>query len=346
MKNSLLLCFLLGSLLSCFDAQETKEKVASEQISVDSLQPLSDRQLDSLNNAIRQDINNADLYIARSLYFENQGQIAEAKNDLDRAYLIDTTAVKPLIAYADYWIKRGKLGFALDVLERASRHHSNSADVYVKLSELYLVARNNVKSLEYADRAIKHDMFNAKAYYLKGFNFIEIGDTTKAISSYQTAVEQNPEYFEAYLELGVLYAELNNDLAIQYYDNALSIRPNERNVLYSKGMYYQEHEMYNEAMKTYHEAIKRFPDFREAHYNMGYVHMYYLQLYKEAIRYFTDAIKVDPNYYQAYYNRGYSFELLGDVNNALKDYEYALKIKPDYTIAAEGMSRVNRPIEQ
>ena len=74
--------------------------------------------------------------------------------------------------------------------------------------------------------------------------------------------------------------------------------------------------------------------------------MFYLKLYREATRYFTDAVEVDPQYYQAYYNRGYSFELMGDVGNAKKDYQYALSIQPDYTMAAKGLSRVNELINK
>ena len=68
--------------------------------------------------------------------------------------------------------------------------------------------------------------------------------------------------------------------------------------------------------------------------------MYYLKLYRQATIHFTDAIEVDANYIQAFYNRGYCFELMGDINNAAKDYQYAIKLKPDYDNAAKGLERV------
>jgi Tfp pilus assembly protein PilF len=72
--------------------------------------------------------------------------------------------------------------------------------------------------------------------------------------------------------------------------------------------------------------------------------MYYLQLYRDATHHFTDAIEVDPSYFQAYYNRGYCFELMGDINNAAKDYRKALEIQPDYDLAANGLSRVTEEL--
>ena len=136
--------------------------------------------------------------------------------------------------------------------------------------------------------------------------------------------------------MGLLYSEL---------ENALEVRPNDKDALYSKAMYEQEHDMLNEAMASYTQAIKAHPDFREAYYNMGFLHMYYLKLYRQGLNYFDQAVQVDPMYYQAYYNRGYSFELLGDINNAAKDYRKALSIKPDYNLAAQGLDRVMSDIQ-
>jgi len=183
-------------------------------------------------------------------------------------------------------------------------------------------------------------MYNAQAYFLKGFNFLEMGDTTRAVSSFQTTVEQDPEHFEAYMQLGLLNSIKGDSLAIDYFENALEVEPNNKEAMYGIAMFQQENEMYNEALKTYHEILEYHPNFREAHYNLGYVHMYYLQLYRQASLHFSDAIEVDPNYYQAYYNRGYCFELLGDVNNAIKDYQQSLAIEPSYDLAAKGISRV------
>ena len=281
------------------------------------------------------------MYLARADYFLEEQNPKEAMQDINRAFRIDTAYLPTLLKQADFLTKSGKLELSLNVIDKANQLHRNSSVVQVAYSQLYLVARNNEKSLSYADLAIKYDMYNAEAYYLKGFNFLEIGDTAKAISSYRTAVEQDPDYFEAFLELGLIFSQKNDPLALEYFNNALEIQPTEKRALYSKGMYEQEHEMYNEAMLTYTAAIKSNPDFREAHYNLGYIHLFYLKLYRQSQQYFTDAIEVDPRYKEAYYNRGYAFEMLGDINNAAKDYRKALEIDPSYDYAAKGLSRLN-----
>tara|TARA_R110002096_G_scaffold358732_2_gene551836 strand:+ start:6083 stop:7120 length:1038 start_codon:yes stop_codon:yes gene_type:complete len=323
---------------------ETIEVQENQTIEQESNDDKLDSILSSINKAILNDVSNPDLYLKRAQLYDSINDTKSALEDLDRAFKIDSTKLTTLIAQANFLSKRGKLNLGLRMLEKAQVYHPTDARVYVELSELYLLAKNNEKSLNNADLAIKYDKFNAKAYYLKGYNFLEMGDTARSISSYQTAVEQNPDFLDAFLELGYVFSLKHDAIAIDYLENALRIDPKNKQVLYAKGMFEQEHEMYNEAMKTYKTAIEYHPDFREAHHNLGYIHMYYLKLYRQALPYFTAAIEVDSNYIEAYYNRGYSFELMGDINNAAKDYRKALSIKPDYDLAAKGLSRVTAPL--
>lgn len=328
-------------MVACGSKEEKDDSTESAVTEESKIEKGEDSILTALNEKIRKDINNKDLYLARCDYYLDREELEAGVSDMNRAFQIDTTYLPTLLRQADYLTKRGKIELALSVLEKADRFHPKNSEVQIGFSKLYLIARNNEKSIYYADLAVKYDLYNAEAYYLKGYNFLEVGDTTKAISSYRTAVEQNPEHFPAYLELGLIFSEQDDPLALEYFRNALEVRPNERRVLYSKGMFEQEHEMYNEALQTYTQAVKAHPDFKEAHYNLGYVHLFYLKLYRQSQKYFTDAIAVDPNYIQAYYNRGYAFELLGDIGNAAKDYRKALEIDPTYDYAAQGLSRLN-----
>lgn len=338
---------LITGLFACQPKAETKNEktkpiTEKDNTKVDVKTGEVDSVLNSLNEKIRADVNNKDLYLERADYYLTKQSAKEAMQDINRAFRIDTNYLPTILKQADFLTKSGKLELSLKVIDRANSIYPENSKIQVAYSQLYLVARNNTKSISYADLAIKYNLYNAEAYYIKGFNFLEMGDTSKAISSYQTAVEQDPEYFDAYLELGLIYSSKNDPIALDYFSNAMEINPTERRVLYSKGMFEQENEMYNEAMQTYTTAIKTHPDFREPHYNMGYIHLFYLKLYRESQQYFTAALEIDPRYKEAYYNRGYAFEMLGDIGNAAKDYRKALEIDPSYEFAANGLTRVNK----
>lgn len=316
--------------------KETEKKI--EGVANDS--ELGLEKLELINEKIRESIDNPDLYLERSKIYADLKDDQSALSDLDRAYRIDTTYLPTMLAQADFLMKRGRVDVSFTILDKAEVLYPKSAEVFAKRGEVFLIARNLTEAISNADLAIKNDPYFAQAYYVKGYAFLELGDTTRAISSYQTTIEQDPDHFDAYLELGIIFSFRNDPLALDYFKNALQINPNERRALYSKGMFEQEHELYNEAIVTYTKAIEAHPNFKEAHHNLGYVHMYYLHLYREATHYFTRAIEVDPKYFEAIYNRGYCFELMGDIGNAEKDYKLALSINPSYDLAAKGLSRL------
>ncbi|MBD99043.1 MAG: hypothetical protein CMO34_04295 [Verrucomicrobia bacterium] len=322
------------------DVNDQRKENSIKKQSVNSPSSIENKGLMKLNRAIVKDVNNQDLYLERAKLHESLGNDQAAFEDINRAYLIDSTHLETIIAQADYVGKRGQLELGMNILNKGEALYPEDAKIYAKKAELYLIGRNFSEALKQADLAVKFDPYFAHAYYIKGFSFLEMGDTAKAISSHQTAVEQDPDFLESYLELGYIFSLKDDPLTLAFYKNALEVDPNNKRVLYSKGMYEQEHELYNEALESYHKAIAVDSNFKEAYFNLGFVHMFYLELYSESLKYFSRAMEIDPNYYQALYNRGYAFELMGDIKNAATDYRQALKVKPDYDLAANGLSRV------
>lgn len=344
MRHYIFSLIIVLSITACDSTQEKSKPTTPVNTSNVEAQQEIDTKEDSaltlLNAKIVKDVNNPSLYLERAKIHEESGDDQAAFEDINRAYLLDSTFLETILAQADFVGKRGQLELGMSILNKGEKLYPEEAKVYAKKSELLLIGRNFSGALKQADLAVKYDPYYAHAYYLKGFSFLELGDTSKAISSYQTSVEQDPEYMESYLELGYIFALKDDPLSLAYYQNALEVDPRNKRVLYSKGMYEQEHEMYNEALDSYHKAIAIDSNFKEAYFNLGFVHMFYLELYKESLKYFSKALKIDPNYYQAHYNRGYAFELMGDIGNAETDYQQALKIRPDYELAANGLSRV------
>ncbi|MFK5173600.1 tetratricopeptide repeat protein, partial [Propionibacterium freudenreichii] len=75
---------------------------------------------------------------------------------------------------------------------------------YLKLSEIALLLKDYANSIKYANDALKIDVFNPTAYFLKGMTYKYGKDTNNAISSFQTAIEQDNQYYKAFVELGFL----------------------------------------------------------------------------------------------------------------------------------------------
>nr|MBA3901914.1 tetratricopeptide repeat protein [Bacteroidota bacterium] len=190
------------------------------------------------------------------------------------------------------------------------------------------------------DRVLIKDKYNAKAYFIKGMAFKEMGDTAKAVSSFHTTVEQDPDYFHAYMQLGLLYSIKNNRVALDYLNSAIKIKPTSIEAWYAAGKFCQDHGLLEKAKEAYHNILEMDPEHKNAHYNLGYIHSEYLNDYKTAIEHFSDAIMYAPNYQEAHYMRGFAFERLKDPKKAEENYRKALQIDPDFTLAAMGLGRV------
>lgn len=67
----------------------------------------------------------------------------------------------------------------------------------------------------------------ARQYRKQGYNLQSVGDSQRALSFYQKAVEIDPLYVEAYNDIGVIYEEQGRlQEAEKFYQRALEIDPN------------------------------------------------------------------------------------------------------------------------
>jgi cytochrome c-type biogenesis protein CcmH/NrfG len=75
------------------------------------------------------------------------------------------------------------------------------------------------------------------------------------------------------------------------------------------------------------KALELYPDFPEAHINMG---IYYTQkrMYNKAIQHLLRGLKYAPENWKGHMNIGFAYLLIGDIDRAIKHLEKAVKIFP------------------
>jgi tetratricopeptide (TPR) repeat protein len=69
-----------------------------------------------------------------------------------------------------------------------------------------------------------------------------------------------------------------------------------------------------------------------------------LKVTPEAIKHYSRAIEANPAYPEAWYNRGICYEAVGNLEAAANDFREALKLRPAYPPAEEGLKRVTAPM--
>jgi tetratricopeptide (TPR) repeat protein len=285
---------------------------------------------------------NAVAYYQRAKVFVGEKKFKLAASDINEAVSLDSTKAEYFFLQADVLFANLLVPQSVQAFQKCTELDPENIDAWLRLAELHLYIKKYKESIQYANEALKIDKHKAKAYFIKGFVFKESGDTSNAISSFQTCVEQEPENYDAYIQLGLLYGARHNKLATQYYSSALRLNPASTEALYNRGLFYQDHGDLDKAVADYKMILQIDPAFKDAHYNMGYINLVYLKNYRQAVAEFSDAIRLGKYYVEAYYNRGLSYEKLGDKAAAEADYKTALGIDPGYKLAIAGMKRLKK----
>ncbi|MBK6752043.1 MAG: tetratricopeptide repeat protein [Flavobacteriales bacterium] len=282
----------------------------------------------------------ADLYAERARFFQSLDSSRRSIRDWERALELDSSN-------AGFHLELGSLYYTSTLIDRARAQFERAIalapddpEAKLRLAEIELVERHHPVAMNLVNQALRIDPNLAHGYYLKGWIHKEMGDTALAVSSLRTAIEQEPTYYEAFVQLGILHAAKRDHLAKEYYTSALALKPRNVEAWYNLGMYYQESGQDSLALETYARMVEIDSLNPLAPFNSGFIRMEYLGDTRAAVKDFTKALDLNTNYYQAWYNRGVALERLGSLDSAAADYQVVLAIRPDFDLAAEGLQRL------
>ena len=328
MKYSIILIFIaLFSLASC----QNGDGNATETI-------------ESLNIKLEKDPHNIALLQKRKSLFIEQNNTEKAIADLQHCINLAPDSANYYIELANLFMTEGNVNNTLALLEKASVLDPKNVDIWLQVSEIYLMYKKYNDVIKFANKALEIDPFSDKAFFIKGYAFKESDNTRMAIRNFQECLKNNPNNYNANIELGALFSKLNDELAITYYKNAIAIDSSDISSYYNLGLFYQNNDFLNEAISTYKQIIEKDSLFPNSYYNIGYIYLELLKISDMAVPYFSKAIKAKPDYKEAYFNRGLCFEEVGNVMQAQEDYKSSLKIDPDYRLAIDGLNRVEETI--
>lgn len=337
--------FAVFALIACNNSGKSGgDNVSGVEVNPSNNQS-QDSILASLNAMIAADPKNYMNYLNRAKYFGELNNFVAAMDDINRALAIDSAQSDIYLFKGQLLFKRESVAEAYEEYRNCLRYNPLNEQCLLNKAGIDIVLGNYSLAREEINDALKVNEFNPYAYYLRGRMYKAMGDTTLAASSYKTAIEVDPNYYDAYVEVGLLYAAQKNELAKEYYSSAIQVKPRSIEAWYNKAMFLQEtgykkKERYLEAMTCYDSILKIDSRFAAAEFNKGFIWLEFLANYDSSAFYFTQAISKLPQYHQAYYNRGLSYESLGKKSQAEQDYRAALAIKPDYTEAALALNRL------
>ncbi|MCC7302707.1 MAG: tetratricopeptide repeat protein [Bacteroidia bacterium] len=296
--------------------------------------------LKALNERIAKDSLNAEFYYDRSQYYFKSQDAVNAVMDIRKAIQLDSAKTKYHLAMGDYHFAMNKTGVTIQCLRKAAVLEPSNNEILLKLGELFYIVMKYDSAVFYVNRSLALEETNPKAHFQKGMILKESGDTTNALISFQTAVDQDQNYYDAFIQLGMLHERMGNNISLGYFDNAVRILPNSTEARYFKAMYFQSRGKSKEAGDIYDEILKLDSAHVNSIYNKGFLLLEVEKNAGKALRWFDRAYQLDPHYADAIYMRGLCHEKTGDNQLAAKDYNAALILQPEHPQALEGLKRL------
>lgn len=213
-----------------------------------------------------------------SLAYKQMGYISYDKEKYEEAMdyfsKYETNAKSAITDYL-YWFRKGFMHNALKNYNEAK------------------TALN--KSLEF-----KTDYVNT--YLELGFASTRLKQTDEAIGYFQKAKSIEPKNHVAYNGIAEVYRDIKKDYAqaLDWYQQTLTIKPDERKACYGIGYCYNSTGKYAEAIPFLKMAIEKEPSYTAAFVELGYSH-FKVEKYTEALGYLKTALIQNPKNENARY---------------------------------------------
>ena len=174
----------------------------------------------------------------------------------------------------------------------------------------------------------------------QGVLFQNQKEAVKAIRAYQSVIELDPAYFEAYNNLGLLYQEIGNfDKAYQAFQKSIEINPLYEKALNNLGILFYLQDRYAEALKSFQKAIAAHPENLETYLNLGILFKKQGQ-WDNAIDSFLKALAINPLYGETHYNMALLYEQMNQLDLAIDHYQKFIQLSSKtYPVLASKVQR-------
>ena len=253
-----------------------------------------------INKSLQLDPNNMDIYLLLADVYYALGDQENIASTLNRAVEINSLDARPIVKLAELNFLQQNFNLAIGYVDKAlglssynprayfvkgmcymaakqdtvnalknfqlaSEQDANFYDPVEQISRIYAVQQPPY-TLDYLRKAQQQfpDMPTTRyelALYLQSH-----GEPEEALLHYDTLLMERPDnYIVLYNKGYVNYVYLeNNEVALDYFNQALSMNPSYLDAYYNKGRVLEQMGDYSQAMEIYKEVLKRQPDYQLA----------------------------------------------------------------------------------
>lgn len=304
----------------------------------------------------------ADILHTIGFIYAQMGKNKKALEYIEKAITIQPDVATYHNSKGNVLMRLDKLKEAIKAYQRAINFDPKYAPAQNNLGNCFYHRGKLNEAKKAYETAIALQPNYVDAHYNYGILLAKLGKNNEAIKKLKTAVQLMPNYARAYGQLGEIYLQQGNHHdAMENFKKRLKLQPNHAETWHSLGQAFQHNNQIDEAIKAYQQALIHEPfhpecnhnlataylksgdqgkalnyymrqlevsPMLETYYNIGVLLMYQ-ERNKDALQYLEHAAQLDPEYFPTYLNMGSIYLKLNQVQNAIKSYQTAAKIKPN-----------------
>jgi len=271
------------------------------------------------------------------------GQFDQAIKAFDRIITFTPNQASAHYNLGNVYRDKGLIQQALDAYTKALELKPNYQEAFNNLT-IALESHDQNFTKRQTDVLIHYQKLQvasakiADKHFETGLIHHKDGMLDEAINAYKKAIEQFPNFAEAYNNIGIALKEQGKlKEALEAYSKTLNIKPNYAEAYNNIGVALNAQGKREEAIEAYNKATAIKPDYAEAYYNIGNTFKEQGKL-EDAIEAYNKATNIKPDYAEAYNNIGIALNEQGKREEAIEAYNKATAIKPDYAEAYNNLS--------
>lgn len=188
----------------------------------------------------------------------------DALASLDRILKTDPQNAEAFYMAGRVALDMGDTTRAVKSLEKSVQIDVDNADAWLFLGRIFS-NKNNPRALQFFDNALRVDSTSLEAREFKAAYYKRRGEFNKAFEVYTDIIRRNPDYSNAYFDMGIIYLEM--DSLGKAYDNfniAIKTDPLFVKAYYYRGLTAEKQGRRDAALNDYTQASKMSPNFLEA----------------------------------------------------------------------------------
>ncbi|XP_059505178.1 uncharacterized protein ttc6 isoform X2 [Stegostoma tigrinum] len=275
-----------------------------------------------------------EVYLSRAIYYAMQGRYLKAILSCNEALKIEPRSTRAFLC-------RGALKFYSKALKDygivllLGSHKKLNLKVFVNRGLLYLKMDDHQNALKDFKAAIVEEPENAYIHHAVAICCHKLHYLEDAVNSFSQALKLDPFFVDAYNGRGNVYMDFGNTAGIKQaqkdFVQALHLNPKCVKSRLNLGYNFQVLGRFQKAWNQFSITIDIDPMFHDAYEGRAVVNLQMLNTFA-AFQDINAALKICKSA-KLFTNRGVISQFMGDLPNAMRDYQKAISLDPTYSLA-------------